>query len=130
MVGITTVEVGALGISTFGGAPLDTLALGTGPLDGGVLPAAVSVDLPVVAGAITALIGLFVAYQAYRGYRRNFSKPMGYLAVGILFVTTVSFVVPQIIVGATGVSDAAAILIMTTLDVVGLSAILYALTDA
>jgi hypothetical protein len=90
----------------------------------------VSVDLPLLAGAVTAAIGLFVAYQAYRGYRRNFSSPMAYLAVGILFVTAVSFVVPQVLVATTGVSDAAAILVMTVLDVVGLSAILYALTGA
>jgi len=46
--------------------------------------------LSTVTATVTALAGAFVAYQGYRGYRRNDSPPMLYLAIGILLLTTVS----------------------------------------
>lgn len=87
-------------------------------------------SLGVLASALTAAVGLFVAYQAYRGFRRNESRPMLYLAIGIFLVTTVSFVASHVVVVALGTSDAVALLVRTLLDVAGLSAILYALTGA
>ena len=94
------------------------------------LQVAGGVELPTVVRAVTALVGFFVAYQAYRGYRRNDSRPMLYLGVGIAFVTTVSFVVSTLVVRPLGASDALAFLSWTFANVVGLAAILYAFTGA
>ena len=88
------------------------------------------VELPTVVRAVTALVGFFVAYQAYRGYRRNDSRPMLYLGVGIAFVTTVSFAVSTLVVRPLGASDALAFLSWTCANVVGLAAIFYAFTGA
>ena len=88
------------------------------------------VELPTVVRAVTAVVGFFVAYQAYRGYRRNDSRPMLYLGVGIAFVTTVSFVVSTLVVRPLGASDALAFLSWTFANVVGLAAIFYAFTGA
>jgi hypothetical protein len=33
-----------------------------------------------------AVLGLFIAYQAYRGYRRNDSKPMLFIAAGFTLI--------------------------------------------
>jgi hypothetical protein len=88
------------------------------------------VELPTVVRAVTAVVGFFVAYQAYRGYRRNDSRPMLYLGVGIAFVTTVSFVVSTLVVRPLGASDALSFLSWTFANVVGLAAIFYAFTGA
>jgi hypothetical protein len=95
-----------------------------------VLQLAGGVELPTLVRAVTAAVGFFVAYQAYRGYRRNDSRPMLYLGVGIAFVTTVSFVVSTLVVRPLGASDALAFLSWTFANVVGLGAIFYAFTGA
>lgn len=46
-----------------------------------------------VAAAGTALVGLFIAYHAYRGLRRNESRPMWYLSAGLILVFGVTYVV-------------------------------------
>jgi hypothetical protein len=89
-----------------------------------------AIQVPTVARAVTALVGFFVAYQAFRGYRRNDSRPMLFLGVGIAFVTTVSFVVSTLVVRPLGASEAVAVLSWTLSNVVGLAAIFYAFTGA
>nr|WP_246391659.1 hypothetical protein [Halosimplex pelagicum] len=81
-------------------------------------------------GALTAAVGLFVAYQAYRGYRRNDSRPMLFLGIGIFLVTAAPFVVTTLLISVLLASDAAGILAWATLEIVGLGSILYALTGA
>jgi hypothetical protein len=98
---------------------------GTAPLQAG--PAVTPATL---AGALTAAVGLFVAYQAYRGYRRNDSRPMLFLGVGIFLVTVAPFVVTTLLVSVLLASDAAAILAWALLEILGLGSILYALTGA
>jgi hypothetical protein len=39
----------------------------------------------------TALVGLFIAYHAYRGLRRNESRPMWFLSVGLVLVFGVTY---------------------------------------
>ncbi|MFC7138851.1 hypothetical protein ACFQMA_03245 [Halosimplex aquaticum] len=101
------------------------LAQTTGPLQTvvGVTPA-------TLAGALTAVVGLFVAYQAFRGYRRNDSRPMLFLGLGIFLVTALPFVVTTALAGPLGASDAVAVLAWTVLEILGLGSILYALTGA
>lgn len=101
------------------------------PIDpGAVLAAIAGIQVATLAQALTASVGLFVAYQAYRGFRRNGSAPMLYLALGVFFVTTVSFVIPTVAVAALGSSDALGVLAWTVAKIVGLAAVFYALTGA
>ncbi|ACV11396.1 conserved hypothetical protein [Halorhabdus utahensis DSM 12940] len=39
----------------------------------------------------SAVLGLLIGYQAYRGFRRNDSPSMRYLSIGLILLTTVSF---------------------------------------
>lgn len=54
-----------------------------GPLDYALLVAAL---------ALTAL-GLVIGYQAYRGFRRNDSRPMQYLSIGLILLTAVAYTI-------------------------------------
>ncbi|TMT86851.1 hypothetical protein E2L06_09650 [Haloterrigena sp. H1] len=49
--------------------------------------------LTVASLFLVALFGTLIAYQAYRGYRRNDARSMLYLAVGLLLLTLCPFVV-------------------------------------
>lgn len=79
------------------------------------------------AAALTAGVGLFVAWQAYRGYRRHDSRTMRALAVGLVCLTVVPFVVSYALAPAFGLSDAETLLGVVLADVVGLAAVLYSL---
>lgn len=41
--------------------------------------------------ALSTILGLFVAYQAYRGYRRNAERSMRYLSIGFILLMGISF---------------------------------------
>lgn len=45
------------------------------------------------AAGLTAVVGLYIGYQAYRGLRRNDSEPMRYLSVGLVLLFGVTYVV-------------------------------------
>ncbi|MFB6156105.1 MAG: hypothetical protein ABEJ22_09430 [Haloferacaceae archaeon] len=100
----------------------------TGPLLalGQSLPAA----LADAVGFVTALLAVFVAYQGYRGYRRNDSAPVFYLSLGVLLLTALPFFASEALGSVAGVSDAQVILLIQLLNVAGLVAVLYALTRA
>ncbi|WIV68170.1 DUF7521 family protein [Natrialbaceae archaeon AArc-T1-2] len=49
--------------------------------------------LTVASLFLVALVGTLIAYQAYRGYRRNDSTSMLYLAIGLLLLTLCPFLV-------------------------------------
>lgn len=80
--------------------------------------------------AVVAVAGGFVAYQAYRGYQRNESRPMLFLAVGIVFLTVVPMGVNYGLSGFTTATDAAVLGAITVAHFTGVVAILYALTRA
>lgn len=80
--------------------------------------------------AVTALTGLFVAALAYRGYQRNASRPMFFLAIGILLLTTIPVAVDYTLQGMTTVTEAEILLAITISHLAGVVAILYALTRA
>ncbi|ELZ21274.1 DUF7521 family protein [Natrinema limicola] len=48
--------------------------------------------LTVASLFLVALFGTLIAYQAYRGYRRNDAQSMLYLAIGLLLLTLCPFV--------------------------------------
>ena len=43
--------------------------------------------------AVTAAVGLYIGYQAYRGLRRHDSSPMRYLSAGLILLFGVTYVV-------------------------------------
>lgn len=84
-------------------------------------------DTVTLAAGLTAALGLFVAYQAYRGYRRNGSTPMAYLAVGIVCFTTIPFVLTEVLAPTMTWSDGLTLLGVVTAYNVGLVAIHWSL---
>ena len=42
---------------------------------------------------LAALLGIFIAYQAFRGYRRNDSRPMLFIAIGFVLALAVPLVI-------------------------------------
>jgi len=77
--------------------------------------------------ATTALVGAAVAALAYRGYRRNDSDAMRFLAVGVACFTVLPFALTYGVAPVAGLGDAATLLGVLTVNVVGLVAVLYSL---
>lgn len=71
------------------------------------------------------LVGVVVVYQAVRGYRRNDSRAMLFLALGLLILGPIYFGVALVpgYPALTGLAN-------QLLDIVGLGLILYSLTRA
>lgn len=78
---------------------------------------------------LVALLGLavgsLVVYQALRGYRRNDSRPMLFLGLGLLLLGPVHFLLTLPSLGAFPTGAA-----LQVVDVFGLVMILYSLTRA
>lgn|GEM_PF-2587942 len=75
---------------------------------------------------LTAAVGLFVAAQAYRGFRRNGVRQMRWLALGIALLTTVAFLAVAV-VERLGAGAGYILLARNLVTVAGLGAVLYAL---
>lgn len=80
----------------------------------------------VVAKVVTMLLGFLIAYQAYRGYRRNDSDPMLMLAVGFLFIS-VGAVIEGVLFEIVGFSIFMAGAVQTSVVAAGMLVILYSL---
>lgn len=76
---------------------------------------------------LSALIGLFIAYQAYRGYRRNESRPMLFISIGFVLSLAVPFLLLVVYLAIPALPESLVSLTTQTSQVVGLVAILYAL---
>ncbi|TYT63953.1 DUF7521 family protein [Natrialba swarupiae] len=82
---------------------------------------------------LKGILGFVIAYIAYRGYRRNESRPMLYLSTGfvlVLGVPFVFFVVAISLVGAIGpvaVLEQGVVAVAELSQVIGLLVIVYAL---
>jgi hypothetical protein len=76
-----------------------------------------------IVSTITAIVGLFVAYLAYRGYLRNESRRMRALSVGILCIAVLPHLVVNVADPLVNVSDATIIVVVTLLHTIGLVAI-------
>ena len=92
--------------------------------DSSLLAAAFSVGL--IARGVTALVGLFVAALAYRGYRRSGSAKMRALAIGIGLLTTGVFIV-VLLTDITGAGNGVVLLVRGLVTVIGLCVVLYAI---
>jgi hypothetical protein len=76
---------------------------------------------------VGALLGLFVAYQAYRGYRRNDSRPMFFIAAGFVLIVglPVLLLVPYLLIPS--LPQVAVQATTQTFEIAGLACIIYAL---
>ena len=77
----------------------------------------------------TAIVGLFVATLAYRGYRRNDSPKMRALAIGIGLLTAGVYA-GVLLADLTGAGNGVVLLVRGLVTVIGLSVVLYAITMA
>ncbi|WP_434522474.1 DUF7521 family protein [Halorubrum sp. AS12] len=82
-----------------------------------------------VARGVTAVVGLFVATLAYRGYRRNGSAKMRVLAVGIGLLT-VGVYVAVMLADMVGAGNGVVLLVRGLVTVISLCVVLYAITVA
>ncbi len=80
----------------------------------------------IITKIITMVIGFLIAFQAYRGYRRNDSSPMLYLAIGFMFISF-GAVIEGILFEVVGLSPFDAGAIQTTIVGIGMIIILYSL---
>lgn len=82
-----------------------------------------------VTRGVTALVGLFVATLAYRGYRRNGSAKMRALAIGIGLLTAGVYVAVML-ADMVGAGNGVVLLGRGLVTVIGLCVVLYAITVA
>jgi ABC-type transport system involved in multi-copper enzyme maturation permease subunit len=47
--------------------------------------------LVVTAAFLSTVVGLYIGYQAYRGFRRHESASMRYLSIGLILLTAVTY---------------------------------------
>lgn len=80
-----------------------------------------------VSEVVSMGLGLVIAYIAYRGYRRNQSRPMLFIAIGFVFVTGVPTLFIGVFVSGVGVDRQLAGGIIQFFEIVGMASILYAL---
>lgn len=83
-------------------------------------------NVALASRALTAVVGLFVAALAYRGYRRNDAPMMRSLAIGIVLLTA-GVALAVVAVDRAGGGSGAVLLVRGLVTVAGLCAILYAL---
>ena len=103
---------------------------GTGAAVVEALPREVG-PLGVAGIALTAavvLLGAYVGYQAYRGYRRNDDRAVLFLGLGIVLVTTVRVAAPTVAYAFTPVGDLGLVALSFGVSIAGLLSILHAFT--
>ncbi|WP_236039476.1 DUF7521 family protein [Haloarcula salinisoli] len=76
---------------------------------------------------VGAVLGLFIAYQAYRGYRRNDSRPMLFIALGFGIMLGPPVLLFGLILVVPSMSEVAVQLLIQTFEIAGLLSIIYAL---
>lgn len=76
--------------------------------------------------ALVLILGAYVGYQAYRGYRRNDNRPVLFLGLGIFLVTTMRQLASVIAYLAVGENPLLLLLVFFGISLTGLVAVLYA----
>lgn len=80
----------------------------------------------IIAKLIVMVLGFLIAYQAYRGYRRQHSQPMLYVAIGFVFISF-GAVIEGILFDVLGLMLFQASTVATIIVAVGMLSVLYAL---
>jgi hypothetical protein len=73
---------------------------------------------------VALVLGTFIVYLAYKGYRRNTSKPLLYVALGFALITAAT-VVEGILYVIIGSDLLVALFISSIITVIGFVAIIY-----
>lgn len=73
---------------------------------------------------VALVLGIFIVYLAYKGYRRNNSKPLLYAAFGFALITAAT-IVEGILYVIIGSDLLVALFISTIITVMGFVAIIY-----
>lgn len=87
-------------------------------------------NVGVIAPGVVAGLGAYVSWQAFRGYRRNDSAPMAWLAAGIGLLTVAPFSLSVGLALVAGVTDATALLAISLAQLAGLVVVVYSLLRA
>lgn len=77
--------------------------------------------------AITVLLGLRIAHIAIRGYRRNDSQPMLYVAVGFVLLVGVPAVLSAVFLLSNLLPQTVLAVVVSMSEVTGMASILYGL---
>ncbi len=83
--------------------------------------------LTVASLFLVALVGTVIAYQAFRGYRRNDSTSMLYLSIGLLLLTLFPFLINVFITTVISPSQVVTVFFENTSRLLGLLSIMYSL---
>ncbi len=83
--------------------------------------------LTVVSLLLVAIVGTLIAVQAYRGYRRNDSQAMLYLAIGLALLTLGPFVVNVVLTSLGGTEQPTIVFVENVSRLAGLCSITYSL---
>ena len=90
----------------------------------------VEMDWVVTVIKLVALVlGVFIVYLAYKGYRRNSSKPLLYVALGFALITA-GTMVEGILYVIIGQELLVALFVSTVITVIGFLAIIYSIYAA
>lgn len=84
---------------------------------------------------LAVAMGLFIAYQAYQGYRRNERRQMLFLAVGLALITVISPII-SLAISAVALQFRLELIVYTfysplvsnTIKIVGIGFIIYSLS--
>lgn len=80
----------------------------------------------VIAKIITMVLGLLIAFTAYRGYRVAGSEPMLYVAIGFFFIS-VGAVIEGVLFEIVGLDIFVAGAVQTGIVAIGMLVVLYSL---
>ena len=86
--------------------------------------------LTVASLFLVAIFGIAIAYQAYRGYRRNDAASMLYLSIGLLLLTFVPFVINVSVTTLLSPERAVTAFLENVSRLLGLVTIMYSLYGA
>lgn len=76
---------------------------------------------------LSAVLGLVIARKAYQGYTATRSKPMLYLAVGIVLLTAVPALLSTVLTNLTVLPGYQVVLVTNGAEILGLLSVAYSL---
>lgn len=76
---------------------------------------------------LSAVLGLVIARKAYQGYATTRSKPMLYLAVGIVLLTAVPALLSTVLTNLTALPGYQVVLVTNGAEILGLLSVAYSL---
>ena len=77
--------------------------------------------------SLSVLLGLAISYIAYRGYRRNQSRPMLFVAAGFVLIVGLPAVLTVVLYFALGLPIPVVNSLVQASELAGLSSVLYGL---